>query len=227
MTDPAQGEIPPSPSRNRPPGADALASLEEITRNLAGRVTAKLVREYVRTVMIEPVVKRMYDIGMGVETFDVPTAIGRIVNVPASASVQVRALQGLLQVGVPTQLGLVDDDGNALPGVVALGELDMRSVQESNLPRLGQAMRAFGDSANGNGADSTAEAAVRLDAALSPGMAERIEQGEFEIVEVVEGDSTPRSLPDAPPPPIDQSTMTPEQRILAKRRARRSNGNGR
>lgn len=207
-------------------GSTGLATIGDmLRRELQGRVTARIVREYVRSEMIEPVVKRMYDIAMGVETFDVPTMAGNTVNVPASASVQVKALLGLLSVGVPTQLGLVDDDGNTLPGVIALGEMDMRSVQDTALPRLGIVARAL----DGTGTDSAASITAEPPAAvLSPAMAERIERGEFEIVEITEGDGAPRALADQPPPPIDESTMTTEQKILARRRSRRSgNGNGR
>lgn len=192
-------------------GSRALAS---IVATLNPQITARVVREYVRAVMIEPAVKRMYDIGMGVETFDVPTMAGNTVTVPASASVQVKALSALIQVGVPAQIGLVDDDGQTLPGVVALGELDMRAVQTTeHAARLGAAARVFGESA------------VPQDQPLTPAMSERVAAGEFEVVEVEEGHGV-NAPADAAPPPINESEMTPEQIILARRRARKAQTNG-
>jgi hypothetical protein len=197
-------------------GSRQLASLSSA---LGHQVTARVIREYVRAVMIEPVVKRIYDIGMGVETFDVPTMAGNTVTVPASASVQVKALSALIQVGVPSQIGLVDDDGQVLPGVVALGELDMRSVQTTeHAARLGAAARVFG-----------AEPAERSDnpaATFSPAMEQRVAAGEFEVVEIEEGHGVVAASPDVAPPPVNESEMTLEQKILAKRRAKRAQVNG-
>lgn len=192
-------------SRQERIGSSALAKLDG---QLTKAVTARVVREYIRSEMIEPIVKRMYDIGMGVETFDVPTMAGNVVNVPASALTQLKALLGLVQVGVPSQIGLVDDDGQTLPGAIVLGELDMQSARaQVHSPRLNQVSEAFG---------TIIETALALDSALSPAM-------QFEVVEVDEGiDAAGRHEVDQAPPPIDPSEMTPEQIILAKRRARKA-----
>lgn len=201
-------------------GRRDASTMRALVGNIGGVLTARAIREYVRDAMGESIVKRMFDIGMGVETFETPTMAGNVVNVPASAAVQVGALKGLLQVGVPTQLGLVDDDGQTLPGVIALGMLDMEVARETATGgRFGEAAQVF--SANG---DEIAETAERLDSALRP-MTERIAAGEFTVVEVDEGIGTQRrDSRDEPPPPIDEREMTSEQRILAKRKARRQNG---
>lgn len=202
-------------SRRDRMGSTALAALG----NYDGRqVTARVIREYVRAVMIEPVVKRMYDIGMGVEQFEVPTEAGNVVSVPAPAIVQVQALKALTNIGVPTQLGLVDDDGQTLPGVIALGELDMRSVQTTEQSaRLAAAARVF---SSGESEAERSDTTASSDA-LTPAMSERVAAGEFEVVEVHEGHGIPTQTIDAAPPPVDESEMTPEQKILAKRRAKR------
>jgi hypothetical protein len=190
-----------------------------MSREIAG-MSARIIREYVREVFIEPAVQRLYDIGMGEQTFEVLTKDGTIKEIEASPRVQVQALSTLIAIGIPGQLGLVDDDGNALPGVIALGELDMASARDASTgSRFGAAARVIGAPVPTDAPDESP---------LSPEMQARIEAGEFQVVEVEEGTAAPRALADAPPPPIDPSVMTPEQVILAKRRARRNgtNGNG-
>lgn len=194
--------------------------LRALVQEAGGKLTARAIREYVRDAMGESIVKRMFDIGMGVETFETPTMAGNVVNVPASAAVQVGALKGLLQVGVPTQLGLVDDDGQTLPGVIALGMLDMEVARDNSAGgRFNDAARVFGEPTAQDGGAPVEGAAV-----LRP-MTERIAAGEFTVVEVDEGiGANGRTPVDQAPPPIDEREMTSEQRILARRRARRQNG---
>lgn len=187
-----------------PARSDELPPLNEAMTKL---VTAKLVREYVRATIVEPVLRRLYDIGMGVTTFEVATMAGRTVTVPAPSSVQVKALTALAAIGVPGQVGLVDDAGNVLPGIFALPPM-----------QLDEARRAVSGSlynGNGNGNDS----------ATLPPMSERIAAGEFEIVEVEEGVGSTSPSDDQPPAEVPPS-LTLEQQILAKRRARNGNGNG-
>lgn len=207
-------------SRRARRGSDALVALRAL--DAQNTIKARVVREFVRTVMIESVVKRLYDIGMGVETFDVPTMAGNVVSVPASPATQVKALAELANIGIPHQLGLIDDDGNTLPGAIVLGELELRAAQHAALgARMAGAARAF----SGEAGEMAAERSET--SPLTPAMTERVQRGEFEIVEVEEGGRDLRVNDDQPPPPIEAGAMTPEQRILARRRARRSpSGNG-
>jgi hypothetical protein len=175
---------------------------------------AKLVRDWVRSVLVPHAVARLYDIGMGTEKFDTPTMAGNVVSVEAPPAVQVKALAVLTAIGVPTQMGIVDGDGNTLPGVIALGPLDLDEARQ----------QAHGDRY------VAPEVHARLQAGmltgdpttpLPPPMSERIKAGEFQMVEVDEGvghDS--RNDVDSAPGPIPAHETT-EQRILRQRRERR------
>lgn len=181
-------------------------------------MSARSVREYCRAVMLEPVLRRLFDIGMGVERFETPTMAGNVVTIPAPAVVQVRALVAIRDVGVPQAIGLVDGGGGELPGVIALAPLELDEAR-----RAAQGERYIAPpvpiAAQDDGQPS-----------LTPGMAARIEQGEFEIVEIDEGESAnPQAMGDdsaapEPPPAVDNATL--EAQILARRRARRGRGNG-
>lgn len=181
--------------------------LDDIPR----QITARLAREYIRATLLEPMIGRVFEIGMGITTFEVIAPgrgkkAARRVRVEAPAAVQVQALLGLTALGVPTQLGLVDDDGNTLPGVVALGELDLVAAQETALGgRFTAVAQALGNG-NGNGNGAAPEPAPES----------------FEVVEVDEVDAaTARMVGDVAPPPIKPNGLTPEQVILARRRAAR------
>jgi hypothetical protein len=203
-------------SRRDRTGSENLVGMRTFAERQQGMM-ARVIRDYVRAVMIEPVVRRLYDVGMGVETFEVPTEAGNVVEVPASPGVQVDALKALIQIGIPHQLGLIDDDGNTLPGAIILGELDMRSAQETvHGARMAGIARSLGG-----------EPGAHASSPPLPPMADRIAAGEFEVVEVEEGVGQDRQhAEDQPPAPLTEGPMTPEQRILAKRRARRAQANG-
>lgn len=91
--------------------------------------TPRAIRDWIRQHYVSAAVTRLYEIGMGLTRFEVPTAVGSIVNVPASANVQRAALAEVLTYGLPRQVGLSDDEGNSVPGVIALPALEMTATQ--------------------------------------------------------------------------------------------------
>jgi hypothetical protein len=190
--------------------------------------TAKVVRDWVRSVLVPDAVKRMYDIGMGIQTFDTPTAAGNVVQVEAPPSVQQKALQALIQLGVPTQLGIVDGDDNALPGVFALGALDLDAArQQAHGDRyVAPEAHARAVATLQAGLDNVVHDAV---AAIPTGptnvpplkpMSERIAAGEFTVVEIEEGAGEQTGTDeDRPPGPIAE-VETPATRALQRQRER-------
>lgn len=203
-------------------GADGLPGITQVVV----KHPAKLVREWVRSVLLPPAIKRLYDIGMGVQTFDQPTAAGNVVTIEAPPMVQAQALKTLIGIGVPSQVGLVDDDGNALPGVLALGALDLDAARREAHgerympPEHYDAVRAAitaGDPA----------ATVRDEDAPSlpmRPMEERIAAGEFTVVEVEEGIGSPQGASqdtDTAPSPVEpEPEETPAQAALRRHRER-------
>lgn len=194
-------------------GADALPGLGDAHVGYP----AKLVRDWVRSVLVAPAIKRLHDIGHGIQKFTVPTEAGNLVLVEAPSSVQVKALTALVGIGIPTQMGIVDGDGNLLPGVLALGPLDLDAARQ----------QAHGERYVSPEVEARVRAGVR---ALTgdpttpplPPMHERVEAGEFQMVEVDEGvghDS--RNDEDVAPGSIPEHETT-EQRILRQRRERRA-----
>lgn len=183
------------------------AALPRIGREIASMLNSKVIRRYVQAVLAERAIGRLYDIGMGVTTFDVPTMTGKIVRVPAAASVQVKALMGVISIGIPSHQQVVDEDGNALPGVFAMGPLE-----------LDQARRI----AHGDRYMAQPEA---IEAPPPRPMAERIADGEFTVVEVDETAAVAGRDDDAEPANGSNGhhhngAETPEQRALARHRAR-------
>jgi hypothetical protein len=178
---------------------------------------AKLVRDWVRATLVPGALQRLYNTGMGIQKFDQPTQAGNVVTVEAPPAVQVKALAIIVQMGVPTQMGVVDGDGNLLPGVLALGPLDLDAARQ----------QVHGERYVSPEADARLRAGVR---ALTgdptqespPPMSERIKAGEFQMVEVEEGvGMDARSDVDHAPGPIPAHETT-EQRILRQRRERRN-----
>lgn len=204
----------------------AASTLPDIGQALVQH-PAKLVREWVRAVLLPPAIRRLYDTGMGIERFDTPTAVGSVLRIEAPAAVQVKALAALVSIGVPTQLGIVDSDSNVLPGVLALGPLELdaaraeahgeRYVDAATHARLVAAHQADGP---------LAEQPVAPVASTLRPMAERIAAGEFEVVEVDEGVGVVVPEGKYPPEaaPVDPATLPPttEQQMLANRRAKRA-----
>lgn len=85
--------------------------------------TARWARDVVRGHMAPELLVRLHTIATGQARFPVPTMVGTVVYVPASAAVQVQAAKVLLGLGIPQQLGLADDAGNELPAALALPAL--------------------------------------------------------------------------------------------------------
>jgi hypothetical protein len=193
-------------------------------RGVAEVIGARVVRDWVRAQLIPSALTRLYNIGMGTEKFTIATERG-LIDVPAFASVQVEALSKLVDLGVPRQLGLVDSDGEDLPGVIALGVLELDEVQRDQhserfpqLKRLGEGdgveVAADGESQTGISATS--------DVMLSPS----VRSGGYEIVEVPQEAMAAKDgeKPGEIPPPPLSTEPTLAQKILAKRRRDRELG---
>ncbi len=188
---------------------------------------ARVIRDWVRSVLVPEALLRLYKIGMGVEKFKIPTEKG-LIDVPAFASVQVEALSKVVDVGVPRQLGLVDNTGEDLPGVMLLGPLDLEEAQRANRQQL-RLVAGNGHPSNGGASVSpadpdsavfsrdTGDSADHGDVILSPS----VRAGGYEIVEVPQD---AMAAPDGqkpgelPPPPVERKP-TLAQEILARRRA--------
>lgn len=174
------------------------------------RVSAALVRDWVRATLVPKAVRRMAEIGMGVTRFDVPTAAGNTVRIPAPSSVQQRALAAIIGIGVPQQLGLTGEGGE-LPGVIALGPLELDEARR-------EAHLARGILPTSGG--------IEVPSPVDPLVAPAYEAPEgHTIVEVEENGVTNDTRADVPPPPLP-TEPTLAQQILARRRASRANGNG-
>lgn len=166
-------------------------------------VKTALVRDWVRAMLVPPAVKRLYEIGMGRTRFDVPTAAGNTVRVPAPAAVQVRALQGVIGIGVPQQLGLTGE-GDELPGVLAVGEWEMAAVREGVAQGAGESPKLASESSS-----------LSAPAYVPP-------EGHEVIVVDDEAAVTSDTRAEEPPPPVNPDRNALAKAILAKRRAARS-----
>jgi hypothetical protein len=219
----------------RGPNFAELAQLQEVYDHIA----PKIVRNYIRSTLLGPALQRLYDIGMGVATFDTPVGEGRVLELEAPPNVQTAALKALVQTALPTNHTLDVEQPNVLPGVIALGPLDLDDAR-----RVAHGERYLGEvPAPVEGAHpALAPDAPRMtgdpDAPPPPPMEERVAAGEFEIVEV---DENPESLTGATkhePGAEDRPPLGPElakvlevpatpiaakaREILEKRRARRA-----
>jgi hypothetical protein len=196
-----------------------------------GLVGAKLIRDWVRSQLIPSAVMRLFEIGTGQAKFDVPTEAGNVVTVEAFASVQVQALAKLVDIGVPRQLGLIDSTGEDLPGVIALGPLELDELQTiQHAQRFPQLARFAGNGAE-NGHPSNGDAEVSPAGPSQPAFSETdgvvlspsVRSGGYEIVEIEQDAmAAPEGQKpgEVPPPPIKREP-TLAQQILARRRAAR------
>jgi hypothetical protein len=206
------------------------------------KLSARVIREFVRGTLVAPAAQRLYNIGMGIEKFPVVVPNGdsavKIIDVPAPPAVQVKALTAIIQVGVPPQAAPLDTNAEELPGVLVLGEDDVDSARqlahgERYVPperRLSAFAEAVGEPSPTMGAYPSDPGVTT--SGIDPTMQSRVEAGEFELVEV---DETPdsaeatrddRGATDASPPVPPPDTASLAKQILARRRARRANGNG-
>lgn len=136
-------------------------------------IKAAMIRDFVRSEIVPTVVGRLYDIGMGNATFEqiVYDNGPQVLEVEAPAAVQVAALKELVAIGIPRQLGVVDGSDQEIPGVFVLGEARLEEARE---------IAGQGDFMGGPATDR----------GLDERMQQRIEAGEFEVVEVDETDSS-------------------------------------
>lgn len=185
------------------------ASVLDIRAPFVG-VKSALVRDWVRAALVPSAVKRLYDIGMGVTRFDVPTMAGNTVRVPAPAAVQTRALQGIIGIGVPQQLGLLSDEDN-VPGVIAVGEWELAAARGDAEPDP----TAIGPVDLPPSNDSIAHA-------LGDVLGEYRPPAGHDVVVVDESDVTNDVRAELPPPPVNPERNALAKAILANRRAARS-----
>lgn len=185
-------------------------SVPDITVPLK-RVSAAIVRDWTRAALVPAALKRLYDIGMGVTRFEVPTMAGNVVKIPAPASVQARALQAVIGVGVPQSVGLTGE-GEQLPGVIAVGEWEL----EEHRIEAHSGVRSLPAAVSTGGIEVPPE---------PPAQEPYVAPEGHEVVEIVEsataGDVL--STEDAPPAhePIAAPVRDLAKTILARRRASR------
>lgn len=177
-------------------------------RNYVGRgMTARVTREYVREVMLEPALRRLHDIGHGIAKFDTPIGDGVVLKLEAPAAVQRGALSDVIAIGVPKLRGGIDGDGSPIQGVIVLGTLE--GLDDARQRAAAARMEDHGV-VQGTGPP-------------------RVTGGQYvpppghEIV-VYEEDLTgskPRPSPDDAPPPTTSAVLTKAQEIAARRKAAR------
>lgn len=197
------GEIGPPPPTYKAwdDGYPALKGLPDVGDAALKGVQSKVVREYVRAVMIDPALKRLFGIGMGYITVENVVVAGnavRVVKTEAPATVQRAALSEILRIGVPPKV-----EGETAPfrGVIVLGEAGLVEARRRN-------------------------AADRLEVTGPPKqIAEYTPPPGFNVT-VIEDDLTgaqvPASPDDAPPPPTSTAPVTTKARELAAKRRSRS-----
>lgn len=185
-------------------------------KKVSAAYTPKVVRNWVLGELTEPSIIREYEIGHGITTFATPTAMGNIVQVEAPPVVQRAALQHIISLGLPTQVGLVDDEGNQLPGVIALGAYDMEAAQE-----LAHGPRFAAHGGIAGAIEGALHEGDRVADVLPPSSGSQYElPAEHELVMVEEGiGSVTQTSEDRPPEPVSEEP-TPEQVVLARHRER-------
>lgn len=174
-------------------------------------VSSSFVRDWVRSALVPDAVKRLFDIGMGVTRFDVPTMAGNTVNVAAPSSVQVRALQGVVAIGVPQQLGLTDD-ADPVPGVLAVGEWELAAARDEVHPS---------DTRRLTGGIEVPERTEPDDCGDVLHSYQPPEGHEVVVVEDEDSHVTNDTRAEMPPPPVDVDRNTLAREFLARRRAAR------
>ncbi len=188
----------------------ASGSLPDIGKHIRGRgITSRIVREYVREVMLPPALKRLHDIGHGIAKFDTAVASGpggaAILQLEAPPNVQRQALSDIVAIGVPRLRGGIDGDGSPINGVIVLG---MLGTDET--PGL--------DAARERAARHRVEEHGPSPPALGPGG--YIPPPGHETVVYEEDLSGAQSQPSPDdPPPTTMPAMTKAQQAAARRRA--------
>jgi hypothetical protein len=198
------------------------------------RVSANVVREWARAVLVPPALKRLYEMGMGVTKFATPTAAGNVISIEAPPAVQRAALSAVIGIGVPAQVGLIGETDER-PGVLALGEWDDvagASPLDQARAEAHAGMRGMGAIASG-GIEVTDHSPSSPASSPAPTYSAPVGHEVIEVVEDSKGDAkgtddtradelrpTTHSLADA------RAALAAQ--ILAKRRngSNGSNGNG-
>jgi hypothetical protein len=171
------------------------------------RVSANVVREWARAALVPKALSRLYEIGMGITQFKVPTEAGNVVEVPASASVQRAALRDVIAVGVPSQVGIAPEAVD-LPGVLALGELELDDARAE----AHAGVRSLPASVSTGGIEVPAPEPVP---AYEP-------PPEHRVVEVIESATLGESPADTTPAIIDERRALAKAILAKRRRAKRS-----
>lgn len=212
----------------------AIAKAELGLPPLEKIITAAVLRDYVREYVAPQVVGRLYRVAMGAERFVVSSLIGpQIVEAPPS--VQVSAMAKLLDVAVPSQLGLTDGDGNTLPGVIALPPLDMDAARaEGPMARFASLSNKpvevveVGASDTLSGADGigTRDARATEGDGSSPSPTDDDLDDDLEVVEVdeVQAIQGAREEDRAPVPGTFNPGPQPLEAVMLKRFRARANG---
>lgn len=182
-------------------------------------VKSAVVRDWVRAALVPKAITRLYEIGMGVTRFDVPTMAGNTVRVEAPAAVQRAALRDVIAVGVPPQVGLASDD-DALPGVLALGEYELAAARDevhTDTPSLPHGVTI---------AESEPDERGIVRGTIAGKLADLLNAYRYvppdghEVVVVEEAEATADGRATEPPPPVDPQRNALAQAILARHRAR-------
>jgi hypothetical protein len=175
------------------------------------QVSSSLVRDWVRSALVPSALERLYKLGMGQLTFATPTQAGNVVHIEAPPAVQRAALRDVIAVGVPQSVGLTGE-GDALPGVLAMGEFELQQARSE------VHARRVGDGSNGTIGE-------RIDA-IADEIVEKVLGTEYvapeghEVVEITE--SATSSADDRaaePPPPVDPDRNALAREFLARRLA--------
>lgn len=188
-------------------GETAVAAVPSIHTPLKS-VSSSLVRDWVRSALVPQAVMRLYEIGMGVTKFDVPTMAGNTVNIEAPATVQRAALRDVISIGVPAQIGLTPDEGE-VPGVLALGEWELAEarsdVHDASAANVTHVPRVTGG--------------IEVP---EPEVNYQPPEGHEVVVVTEDGSEAARDVRgEEPPPPPDPDRNALARSILAKRRAAR------
>lgn len=192
-----------------PADEQVIATAERRVPKLSGYVhgtgiAIRTVRAYVRDELMPDIIERMYEVAMGIQTFDVPTMVGTIVNVPASATVQMNTARALVELGVPKPRAQ-EGEGMPFAGIIVIG---------SEGPQLQEARdRARAHRLEDHGV-----------ASISPQQQRYLPPPGHQIAIVEDDLSNPARNtggrdPDAAPDPIPNRPMTKAQEIAARRKA--------
>jgi hypothetical protein len=197
-------------------------------------VPVKLVRDWIRSELLPDIVPRLHETAMGAKLFetlvvsdDKKTVIATMAAAPPST--QVQAMTTLLDAALGHSRA-DDESASELPGVFALGELELVAIQEERTPTghgNGNGRKTNGRAILASGEGSPPEFSETDGATVSPAMAEAADAAHtnLEYVEIEEhptrGDA---EEPEDGPPRVAEGPPTLAQEILARRHAQKRRG---